>query len=320
VFQAMLGKATSICEAKFGMMFLSEGDAFRTVAQYGAPPAWAEVRRREPVVRPSAKNPLARVAAKKQLEHVTDLRIDEGYVSGDPALRAFAEIAEARTALVVPMLKDDALIGMISIYRQEVRPFTDKQIDLVKNFAAQAVIAIENARLLHELRQRTTDLTERTADLTAALEQQTATSDVLKVISSSPGDWQPVFDAMLANATRLCEATHGHVWNFDGEQLHAVAVRGDELFVKWLREHNPVRPIEGSAAERIVRGEPFVHVTDRRDEPVYRDDQTFRELVDTSGIRASLSVALRRGETLLGMINVLPPGSPSVHRQADRTG
>jgi GAF domain-containing protein len=143
-----------------------------------------------------------------------------------------------------------------------------------------------------------------TRELGEALEQQTATSDVLKVISSSPSDLQPVFDAILANATRLCEATHGHVWRFDGEQLHAVAVRGDQQFVKWLREHNPVRPIAGSAADRIVRGERLVHVADRREEDAYRSNQTFRELVDTSGIRASLSIALRRGETLLGMINV----------------
>ena len=158
--------------------------------------------------------------------------------------------------------------------------------------------------MLNELRQRTDDLSQRTVDLTEALEQQTATSEVLKVISSSPADLQPVFDTMLANTTRLCEATHGHVWTFDGEQMYAVAVRGDAPFVKWLRDHNPVRPIPGSAAERIVRGERFVHVTDRRQEPAYRDNQTFRGLVDTSGIRASLSVALRKGETLLGMINV----------------
>jgi adenylate cyclase len=162
----------------------------------------------------------------------------------------------------------------------------------------------ENARLLNELRQRTDDLSQRTTDLTEALEQQTASSDVLKVIASSPSDLQPVFDTMLANATRLCEATHGHVWTFDGEQMYAVAVRGDAPFVKWLQDHNPVRPIPGSAAERIVRGERFVHVTDRREEPAYRGNQTFRGLVDTSGIRASLSVALRKGETLLGMINV----------------
>ena len=147
-------------------------------------------------------------------------------------------------------------------------------------------------------------LDHRTRELNEAREQQTATSDVLKVISSSPSDLQPVFDTMLANATRLCEATHGHVWTFDGEQMYAVAVRGDAPFVKWLQDHNPVRPIPGSAAERIVRGERFVHVTDRRQEPAYRDNQTFRGLVDTSGIRASLSVALHKGETLLGMINV----------------
>ena len=119
---------------------------------------------------------------------------------------AGVELGGVRTALVVPMLKDDELIGTFSVYRQEVRPFTDKQIELVKNFATQAVIAIENARLLNELRQRTTDLTERTADLTEALEQQTATSEVLKVISSSPGELQPVFDAMLDKAVRICRA------------------------------------------------------------------------------------------------------------------
>ena len=149
-----------------------------------------------------------------------------------------------------------------------------------------------------------TKVAHLTRELNEAKQQQTATLEVLKVISSSPSDLAPVFDAMLERATRLCEATHGHVWRFDGEQLHAVAVRGDPQFVKWLRQHNPVRPIAGSAAERIVQGGRFVHATDRHEEDAYRDNQTFRELVDTSGIRASLSVALRRDETLLGMINV----------------
>jgi len=109
---------------------------------------------------------------------------------------------------------------------------------------------------------------------------------------------------MLANATRLCEATHGHVWTFDGEQMCAVSVLGDAPFVKWLLDHNPVRPIPGSAAERVVLGERVVHVADRREEPAYRDSETFRGLVDSSGIRASLSVALRKRDELLGMINV----------------
>jgi signal transduction histidine kinase len=147
-------------------------------------------------------------------------------------------------------------------------------------------------------------LDARTWQLNEALEREKATAEVLRIISGSPSDLQPVFDTILANATRLCEATHGHVWRFDGEQLHAVAVRGDERFVNWLRQHSPVPPIAGSAADRIVRGERLVHVADRREEDAYFSNQTFRELVDTSGIRASLSVALHGGDTLLGMINV----------------
>ena len=147
-------------------------------------------------------------------------------------------------------------------------------------------------------------LERRTRELNEAREQQAATLEVLKVISSSPGDLTRVFDAILERATRLCEATHGHVWKFDGEMLHAVAVRGDSQFVEWLRQHGTVRPIVGSAADRIVRGARFDHMADRREEEAYRDNQIFRGLVDTGGIRASLSVALRRDETLLGMINV----------------
>jgi GAF domain-containing protein len=141
-------------------------------------------------------------------------------------------------------------------------------------------------------------------ELNEAQEQQAATLEILKVISRSPGDLTAVFDAILESATRLCEATHGHVWTFDGEQLHAAAVRGDSTFVEWMLQHSPVRPIAGSAADRIVRGAPFDHMTDRREEEAYRDNQTFRGFVDTSGIRASLAVALRKDKTLLGMINV----------------
>ena len=290
VFSAMLESATRICEATFGSMLLRDGDEYRRTALHNAPKKFLDFSNNAPILRRGTVPSLDRVIDTRQAVHIHDL-------AGDDANAPIAKHGGARTLLVVPMLKENEAIGVIGIYRQEVRPFSDKQIELVTNFAAQAVIAIENARLLNELRQRTTDLTE-------ALEQQTATSDVLKVISSSPSELQPVFDTMLANATRLCEATHGHVWTFDGEQMYAVAVRGDAPFVKRLEDHNPVRPIPGSAAERIVRGERFVHVTDRRQEPAYRDNQTFRGLVDTSGIRASLSVALRKRETLLGMINV----------------
>jgi transcriptional regulator with GAF, ATPase, and Fis domain len=132
---------------------------------------------------------------------------------------ATIQIAKGRTLVGVPMLKDGQVIGVIAIYRQEVRSFTDKQIELLKNFANQAVIAIENARLLNELRQRTDELSQRTDDLSEALEQQTATSEVLRVISSSPGELQPVFDAMLQNATRICEAKFGTLYLSEGERL-----------------------------------------------------------------------------------------------------
>jgi class 3 adenylate cyclase len=302
VLKTILANATRLCEANFGVLLLYEGAQFRVAAAHNPPPAFAELRRRQPEIRSSGV--LARVAVTKQLLHIADCTEDPSYKQGDDDFVAFVDLCGVRTLLGAPLLKKRELIGVIGLYRQEVRRFTDQQVELVRNFAAQAVIAIENARLLNVLRQRTNDLSQRTTDLTQALEQQTATSDVLKVISSSPGDLQPVFDIMLANATRLCEASHGHVWIFDGELGYAVAVRGDAPFVKWLQDNNPVRPIPGSAAERIVRGERFVHVTDRRQEPAYRDSQTFRELVETSGIRASLTVALRKGERLLGMINV----------------
>ena len=297
VFAAMLESAVRTCGAKFGNIYRVEGDGLCNIATHNTPTAFAEALRGSPYFSPGPNNPVRRMMQTKTIVHVLDVAASEAYIEREPITVASVELGQTRTLMIVPMLKDNELVGAFTLARQEVRSFTDKQIELVQNFAAQAVIAIENARLLNELRQRTDDLTE-------ALEQQTATSDVLRVISSSPSDLQPVFDTMLANATRLCEATHGHVWTFDGEQMYAVAVRGDAPFVKWLQDHNPVRPIRGSAAERIVRGERFVHVADRRDEPAYRDNQTFRGLVDTSGIRASLSVALRKGETLLGMINV----------------
>ena len=303
VFRNMLENATRICEAKFGTLDLYEGGGLRLAAAHDVPPVFTEVRGEGPF-QPAPGGILDTAMRTRRTVHIHDLATTDAYAQHHVRMVDAVEVAGIRTAVGVPMLKDEELVGIIAIFRQEVRPFTEKQIELFTNFANQAVIAIENARLLNELRQRTNDLSQRTAGLTEALEQQTATSDVLKVISSSPGDLQPVFDTMLANATRLCEATHGHVWTFDGEQMYAVAVRGDAPFVKWLRDHNPVRPIPGSAAERIARGERFVHVTDRRQEPAYRDNQTFRGLVDTSGIRASLSVALRKGETLLGMINV----------------
>ena len=229
VFASMLEKAVRICGAKFGTLYLHETGGLCLMAAHDVPPGFSEARRGS-LTQPAPGGALEGVTRTKRTVQITDLAATQAYAERHPRMVEAVEIGGIRTIVAVPMLKDNELVGVIAIHRREVLPFTDKQIALVTNFAAQAVIAIENARLLNELRQRTDDLTLRTTDLTEALEQQTATSDVLKVISGSPGDLQPVFDTMLANATRLCEATHGHVWSFDGEQMHAVAVRGDAQF------------------------------------------------------------------------------------------
>ena len=286
VFDALLANAVRICDAKFGVLFLTEGDAFRYVALHGAPPAFAEARRREPVTRVKPGTTIGRVAATKKPAQTTDIRAEPAYTS-DPERIPILELAGARTILGVPMLKESQLVGAIVIYRQEVRPFTDKQTELLSNFAAQAVIAIENTRLLSELRE--------------SLQQQTATADVLKVISRSTFDLQTVLDALIESATRLCGATRGHIFQFDGDYLRFAAAYGAwPGFLKHLESH-PLRPGPGTIAGRAAFERRTIHSHDVLQEPGYE----LMEAVKQQGYRTVLAVPMLRESNLRGVITIL---------------
>jgi len=293
VFQAMLENATRICEAQFGTLFLAEGDAFRAVAMRNAPPAYAEFEKQRGLFQTMPGSPLNQILRTKDVVH----RVDD---SAEPVPGAAGKLGDARTLLVVPMLKEDALIGAFSIYRQEVRPFTDKQIALVQNFAAQAVIAIENTRLLNELRQRTADLTE-------SLEQQTATADVLRVISSSPGELEPVFNAMLENAVRLCQAEFGNMFLYDGEAFHAAALhRATQAYVEVRRRAMPVRDTHPDVPIiRLLGTKQVIHIADVRTEKSYIErDQVMIALVEGAGARTLLLVPMLKDNDLVGALAI----------------
>ena len=284
VFDAMLEKALRLCEAASGTLYTLDGELMHAAAIRGALPELAEFLKRGPH-RPG-RGALGRIIRGEQIVHIADATADEGYRSGNPLARAVIELGKVRSLLAVPLHKEDKLLGVIQIYRREVRPFSDKQVALVQSFAAQAVIAMENARLITETRE--------------ALEQQTATAEVLGVINSSPGDLAPVFDAMLDSAMRLCDAAYGHLRIFDGESLRPVAIRGAPELVEQLE---PRSASAVSPSGRVIAGERIVHIPDLK-EVYFQGYDDLKALVETGGARTVLTVALRKDEALLGSITL----------------
>ena len=297
VFEALLANAVRVIGSTFGTMYLRQGDLFRVGAVHGAPPAYVETLKSEPLFRPGAETVLGRVARTKQVMHVPNLLVDEAYRKRGPRVVAAVEQGGVQALLSVPMLKDNELVGTITIYRAQTGSFTDKQIELIQNFAAQAVIAIENTRLLNELRQRTDDLTE-------ALEQQTATSEVLQVISSSPGELKPVFQAMLENAIRICEAKFGTLYLWEGDALGSVAAHNvPPAFAEFRRR--PFRPAPGGFLHGVLRSKRPGHIADFRATRIFAErDPSAVAAVELGGVRTALAVPMLKDDELIGLISI----------------
>jgi GAF domain-containing protein len=295
VFQSILANATHLCEAQIGNLQLCEADALRIVAVHNSPPEWTEYRRQNPLLQPGPNTGLGHVMRTKQTVHIEDIMADPTH-GNDPLRAAFAKIVGARTFLAVPMLKNDALVGIICIYRLQVCPFTDRQIELVQNFASQAVIAIENTRLLNELRQRTDDLSE-------ALEQQTATSEVLRVISGFPGELGPVFGALLDNAVRLCGAKFGMLYLCEGDALRSVATHNLPPAFAEVRRRGPFHPIPSGPVSEALRTKRPAHAVDLAATRAYaeRHPQSV-SVVELGGARTSVAVPMLKDDEPIGVI------------------
>jgi two-component system, NtrC family, sensor kinase len=285
VFQTILSSAIRICDAQFGLLLLYEDGGFRCASMFNLPPAFRETFSRNPVIYPPPIDPLGRVIATRQLVHVVDVKQEPAYLTGFPPIVELVELGGARTLLLVPMLKEERLVGVIAIFRQNVHAFSDKQIDLVTSFGSQAVIAIENAHLLNETRE--------------ALERQTATADILKVIASSPSDVQPVFEAIAERSKRLVDALSTTVFRLeDGVMyLRAFTLTSPDADAT-LKATFPAPLSNFSWGEAIDNGEIY-RVVDTE-----LEIESMRELARLRGFRSMLFVPLLRDGKPIGVIAV----------------
>src|SRR5262249_37167874 len=287
VFNAMLEKAMRLCGFAFGTLWTHDAEQFSLLAAHGVSYLTGHSFR----TRSGGNSPLERLAQGERLIHVADVRLTDAYAEL-PAFRSNVDRNAARTMLAVPLRREGALLGAITAYRQEVRLFTDRQIALLQNFAQQAVIAMENARLIIETRE--------------ALEQQQAISEILSVINSSPGDLQRVFDIILEKAMSLCGAAFGELHTYDGEHFYAGAMRGVPAAHADFRKTGPTGPGgRATMTGRAAAGENVIHILDlKAEEPYAAGDRQRRSLVDRGGARTALGVALRQDATLFGLMMI----------------
>src|SRR5262249_53697179 len=292
VFNTIASIAPRLCCANHCLLYRFDGELLHLVAHHNVPSELLEMLQRLYPMRPSRIHAVGRAIMSAGLVEIEDTLSDPEYQ------RKVAVLGGWRSMIAVPILRKAVPIGAIAIQRAEAGKFPEGQIALLKTFADQAVIAIENVRLFDELQARTRELSE-------SLEQQTATSEVLKVISSSPGELEPVFEAMLANATRICEATFGNLWLFEGNAAHAVAFHGMQRFVDYIRgnpvidfgEH-PTIPLA-----RVFRTKQVIHIPDLRpDESYIGKDRPLVSLVETAGARTVVGVPMLKEDKLVGAI------------------
>jgi len=290
VFEAILTNARRLCEAKFGNLLIYDGERFRVAAVHAAPSILTDFLNRGPFPAGAATG-LGRLASTKRVVHVADLKAEQAYLDRDPLRVATVEGAGARTGLAVPMLKENKLVGAIVIYRQEVRPFTDRQIELVSTFADQAAIAIENVRLFDDVQARTRELTE-------SLQQQTATADMLKVIGRSTFDLQAVLDTLTESAARLCRADRAAIRLAKDGAYHHVASYGFTPEQKEYMKEHALRPDRGSVTGRVVLQGKAVHVVDTK------ADAEMRLTVGSgfANVRTVLGVPMLREGTPTGVL------------------
>ena len=296
VLDTLVETAARLCAADMASIATREGDVYRVTANYALSSEWnAFVRTLS--FKPGRDTVTGRTLLERQTVQIADITTDPEYT-----LSAAASVGNIRTVIGVPLLREGDPIGVMQLARSRIEPFADRQIELLRTFADQAVIAIENARLLNELRHRTADLSQRTTDLTESLEQQTATSDVLQVISASTGDVQPVFDTMLEKAVRICDAKFGNIQSWDGETFRVVATYNTPPALVEARKRLPVRPTSQAALGRLVATKMAVHIDDLAAERSYIEHRLPAAVaaVEGGGVRTALLVPMLKESEVIG--------------------